>query len=416
MKKLSNVLQEKLNVIYNVMTENIYLNAVQNAIMTLLPLIIIGSIIVIINVIAGFFPGMPNMSVLSTYSMGMLGLGTAFLIAYYVMDRKKLYDRKLLTAVVSAAMFLYLIEPRSVEGGLLFDPARLGAGGMITAILVGLFVSVVISFSAKFKLFKEDSVLPDFIKVWFETILPILIILISAWILQGVLNFSMYSFIVNIFAPLEKIAQTFWGFLLIQLLFVFFYAFGISPWFLNAIILPTRLAAIEANAVLVAAGGVAMNLGTKEFVNSYLTIGGLGQTLPLVIMMVFIARSQRLKAMGKASIIPSILNINEPIVYGAPVVLNPYLMIPFWLTTVVSTPIAWFACKIGFVPIPASVYQIWYTPQPFMAFLAGGRSFNSLILVAIIFVVCLLIYYPFFKAFDNKQLKEEQEQLATEQK
>lgn len=408
MNKFNKVLQDKLNVIYNIMTNSTYMNAIQNAIMTLLPLIIIGSIIVILNVIAGFFPGAPNIGVLSTFSMGMLGLGTSFLIAYYVMDKKKLQDRKLITSVVSVAMFLYLIEPQSVEGGLLIDPTRLGAGGMITAILVGIFVSAVMSFSAKFKMFKEDSALPDFIKVWFETIIPILVILLTAWVLQEVLKFSMYSMIMTLFSPLEQVAQTFWGFLLIQLLFVIFYAFGISPWFLNAIILPTRLAAIEANATMVAAGELATNIGTKEFVNAYLTIGGLGQTLPLVLLMVFLARSQRLKAIGRATLIPSLMNINEPVVYGAPVVLNPYLMIPFWLTTLITTPIAWLACKIGFVPVPADVFQIWYLPQPFLAFFAGGRTVNALILMALIFVVCLLIYYPFFKAYDNNQIKEEQ--------
>ena len=333
MKKLDKML-EKLNVIYAVIADNTYLNAIQNAILALVPLILVGSIITVLNVAGNFIPNMPNLSVLSTFSMGMLGVGTSFLIAYYVMEKKKLHDRTLISAVVAAAVFLYLIEPQFVEGGILFDTSRLGASGMITAILVGIFVSLVMAFSAHFKLFKEDSAIPDFIKVWFETIIPILLILFIVWIVQDGLHFSMYSLIITVFSPLEQICQTFWGFLLIQFLYVFFYAFGISPWFLNAIILPTRLAAIEANAAAVAVGSAAVNIGTKEFVNSYLTIGGLGQTLPLVLLMVFCARSQRLKAMGKAALLPSILNINEPVVYGAPIVLNPLLMVPFWLTTV----------------------------------------------------------------------------------
>lgn len=409
MKKLDKML-EKLNVIYAVIADNTYLNAIQNAILALVPLILVGSIITVLNVAGNFIPNMPNLSVLSTFSMGMLGVGTSFLIAYYVMEKKKLHDRTLISAVVAAAVFLYLIEPQFVEGGILFDTSRLGASGMITAILVGIFVSLVMAFSAHFKLFKEDSAIPDFIKVWFETIIPILLILFIVWIVQDGLHFSMYSLIITVFSPLEQICQTFWGFLLIQFLYVFFYAFGISPWFLNAIILPTRLAAIEANAAAVAVGSAAVNIGTKEFVNSYLTIGGLGQTLPLVLLMVFCARSQRLKAMGKAALLPSILNINEPVVYGAPIVLNPLLMVPFWLTTVISAAIAWLACVVGFIPVPAAVYQIWYTPQPLMAWFAGGRSVNSLILVAVIFVICLVIYYPFLKAYDTKQINEENQE------
>lgn len=249
--------------------------------------------------------------------------------------------------------------------------------------------------------------MPDFIKVWFETIIPIFFLLALAYVLQNVLHFSIYDFIQQIFAPLGNVYQTFFGFLLIQFLMVFFYAFGISPWFLQSIILPLQLAAVEANASLAAAGDVALNLGTKEFTNSYLTIGGLGQTLPLVILLAFFAKSQRLKAMGKVCLAPAILNINEPVVYGAPIMLNPLLMVPFWLCSVISTIIAWGAAKIGFIPVPASVYQLWYTPQPLMSFMAGGRSINSILLVAVIFVVCLCIYYPFFKAYDKREMAQE---------
>lgn len=409
-----NKLMEKLNKAYAVFADNTYLNALQNAILTLIPLILVGSLITILDIVEGFVPGFPDLSMISTFSMGMLGLGTAFLIAYQVMETQHFHDRTLITAVVSAAVFLYLIEPQFVDGGILFNTSRLGAAGMIAAIIVGFGVSLIMSFSAKHHFFKEDSVLPDFIKVWFETILPILFTLLIVYVLQNVLHFSIYGFIEGIFAPLGNVYQTFWGFLLIQFLMVFFYAFGISPWFLQAIVLPLQLAAIEANSVAVAAGEVALNLGTKEFTNSYLTIGGLGQTLPLVILLAFFARSQRLKTMGKVCLAPAVLNINEPVVYGAPIMLNPLLMVPFWLSSVVSTMIAWGAVRIGFVPVPSSVYQLWYTPQPFMTFLAGGRSINSVLLVVILFAVCLCIYYPFFRAYDKQQLTEENGEKSNE--
>lgn len=93
MKNALNNLMEKLNKVYVFFAQNTYLNALQNAILTLIPLILVGSLITILNIVRGFVPGFPDLSVISTFSMGMLGLGTAFLIAYHVMEAQQFHDR-----------------------------------------------------------------------------------------------------------------------------------------------------------------------------------------------------------------------------------------------------------------------------------------------------------------------------------
>ena len=136
-------------------------------------------------------------------------------------------------------------------------------------------------------------------------------------------------------------------------------------------------------------------------------IGGAGATLGLAILLALRAKSQYGKMLGKTTVIPAIFNINEPIMFGAPIVLNPILIIPFILAPIINIIIAWAATNFGLVPA-MYIAAPWTLPAPLFAFMATGGSWQAAILGFVLIFVSVLVYYPFFKMYDKKLLAEEQ--------
>ena len=137
-------------------------------------------------------------------------------------------------------------------------------------------------------------------------------------------------------------------------------------------------------------------------------MGGSGATLGLAFLFIMFAKSSYGKTLGKTAFIPSIFNINEPMIFGAPIVLNPMLIIPFIIVPVVNTLIAWFAFSLGWVNRVVATAP-WPLPGPIGAFLATGSDWRGALLNVIIIVLSVLIYYPFFKMYDKQLLAEESE-------
>ena len=144
-----------------------------------------------------------------------------------------------------------------------------------------------------------------------------------------------------------------------------------------------------------------------EFNNSFVTIGGSGATLGMVIFIAFFAKSAQLSALGKAAIVPSFFNINEPILFGMPVVYNPYTAIPFFLAPMASMSVAYFGINLGFVNPPIAQVA-WPTPIGLSGFIGSGGDWRAFVLAIICAVVAFLIWFPFIKMYDGKLYKDEQ--------
>jgi PTS system cellobiose-specific IIC component len=280
---------------------------------------------------------------------------------------------------------------------------------MFIAIFCGIYTSIVMSVFGKFSFFKEDSAIPDFVRSWFDSMLPIGIILCSGWILVLLMRVDIYNMILSIFMPLSGLLETSYGFVIMMFVYCFMYSMGISSWVLTPVTKPILLAAITAN-IAIASGqsAGALNVVTAETIYSaYLWIGGIGCTLPLVFMM---ARSKckSINALGKASLVPGIFNINEPVIFGA-VAWNPIMMLPMWLQGVVLPIIVWVFTKvIPIAPIPAFVFDMWYCPFPFSTWITT-KGFTGFVLLVIVALVSTLIWYPFFKSYEKQQMETEKE-------
>ena len=391
----------------NKIARNPWIAAVQESILAAMPVILIGSFATVFNILRDFIPQIPDISMISNFSFGLLSLFLAYLIPATIMEKKKHRKTAKQAGMAGLAFFLMIVYPTFDDAGninIVFS--NLGTGGMIASLMAGLFVGAVMNQFAKHSFFGEDSSLPDFITVWFDTLIPITLILIIGWIFTFVLEISIFNVIYEIFKPFISIGQSFWGFVILNFIgYTFLYTFGISTWVIYPITSAICLQGIGDNMALVAAGHAPTFIHTGETTNLFL-LGGGGTTLALAIMLLFLAKSKKLKVIGKSTIVPSLCNINEPLVFGAPIAFNPILMVPMWIVGFVTPIITYLALSSGLVPIPAEPFNFWYLPSPIVGYMVT-KSISGLLLVMVNFAISWVIYYPFFKVYDKQVCDEE---------
>ena len=392
----------------NRLTRNDWVRSIQDSILTVMPLILIGSLITLVSILNEYLSWWPDFSGLNRFSFGLIGLFVAMLLPFFMMERKGHRDRRLVAGATGAAVFLYLLSPTfNAAGKVIFVFERFGATGIFAGLLAGLAVSAVMLAFARMSFFKDSTAMPDFIIVWFDSIIPVLVCLTGAWLTVDVFQADVFAGLVTLFEPLVSSAQSFWGFVLLYFISAFLYSFGMSAWILFPLVYPLQLQGIQENVELAAAGQDPTNINTYEVLFSgWVGIGGIGATLPLVLMMAFMARSQRLKAIGRVSLVPSVFNINEPVVFGAPIAYNPLLMVPFWINSIIPPALVYAALYWGWADIPSKVYQLWYTPFPISTWIVSP-GITSLLLLAVVFALATLVWWPFLRVYDMQVVAEE---------
>lgn len=404
MQKLISWLENDFSPKMNKINHNIWVVTLKDSIMQTLPFILLGSVFCMLTIPGDVFAisWWPNFWTPFGWTMGMLSLFVAFLIPFNYLEKKRLKKQRFIGALSSVVSFLIIITPKVISDGTIgFRHDAMGAGGMFVAIVAGVFVALVMGLFGKFSFFKEDSVIPDFVRSWFDSMLPIAVIICVVWGLVDVAGVDIYNMVISLFMPLSYIMESPWGFVLMLFIYCFLYSMGISSWVLTPVTKPILLAAITANVTSGAA-----NLVTSETIYSaYMWIGGIGCTMPLVIMLAF-SKSAKLKALGRACAAPAIFNINEPVVFGC-IAWNPILMIPMWLQGIILPIIVWIFTKvIAFAPIPKIVFDMWYCPYPLSTWITTG-AVSGIILMLICFAASTAIWYPFFKAYEKQEVENE---------
>lgn len=391
-----------------------WIAAVASAMQKNLPFILTGSMISLYNVIRSYLEFLPDFGVIFSYSFGMLGLITAFMLANQIMEKLKKPQYTVVAGLVSVIIFIMLIKPEIVDGMLSVEFGRLGPSGMVVGMLAGFLTAVIFNLYSKIP-WLQDSAIPDFVVGWIHNIIPITLTLGAAAFLSFGLDLDVFNLVLAWFAPVASFGQTLPGFILIMLIPTIFLTLGISTWTFNAVTAPIFLAGIEANILAVAAGAAPMNIVTSEtiYTAALLTMGGTGATLCLNLLMLR-SKSANLKTMGRICIIPSIFNINEPLVFGTPVIYNPLLMLPMWINSITGTIIVWFSMRLGLLNIPAKFIQVGQIPAPFSSVLIT-EDLRAIAVWAVLFVVYFVTWYPFFKAYEAKCVEEEaQEAMEAE--
>ncbi len=396
------------------LSEQRHLRAVRDGIVSTMSLIIIGSFFLIIA-----FPPIPALAdlvnpyigqILIPYrlTMGLMSLYAAYGIGYSLAKSYKLDGVS--GGILSLVAFIMTNIPQNVEGvGWVLPMGNLGGSGMFVAILMSIFAVEVLRFLQNRKLtFKMPEGVPDSVARSFEALVPSAVIITVIWFFRHLLNFDIHAIVMSLFQPLVAAGNSPLGIFVPILMITILWASGIhGASVVGAVARPIWLVLLDENIQAVANGAeILPNIGVEPFFQWFVWIGGAGGTLGLSILFIF-SKSKYLKNLGKASILPGLCNINEPIIFGAPIMLNPILSIPFIISPIISGIITYTAMSLNLVTRP-SVLAPWTLPAPIGAYLSTGGDFRAVILVLIIIVISTFIYYPFFKAYEKKLIEQEQ--------
>lgn len=386
--------------------ERPWVASIAGSMQKIIPFILAGSMIFLYNVIRSYIPALPDLTNISNFTFGMLGILIAYMIASEAMENLEHPQYVQMAGLTSIATFLININPTiNDEGVFSVQFERFGATGLLVGMLTGILVAIIFNLWAKLHLL-EGSNVPDFLVGWINTIIPILISVGLSSTLIFIMKIDLFQLIADLFSPLQSFGQTLPGFVLLSFIPAFLFTIGISSWSFNAVSTPIFMAGITANIAAVSNGQDTTNISTSEvmFTSALITMGGIGATLTLNILMLF-AKSTRLKTVAKVCIVPSIFNINEPVLFSAPIVMNPLLMIPMWINSVTGAVIIWVVMRLGLLNIPAKMIQIGQIPAPFSSVMIT-QDWRAVIWYVVLFIVYMATWYPFFKAYDKQLLAE----------
>jgi len=417
MDKFLDTLQEKLGPIAYKLNENRYLSAIKSGFFGAMSLLIIGSIFLLFanlpipgyaDMMAGIFGANWTQFFMVPYNMTM-NIMTLFVMIGISQDLSKHYDLDDLAGIIYGIVGFLILTPTilSTENASGIPMGNLSASGLFLGMMSAIFAVEIMRWvlARGWKLSMPDSV-PSNVAKSFDALIPGLFIILIFNILRMVFALTPYetaqSFIFEIIqAPLTSLGATLPATVLVLILETLLFSFGLhGPNILGAVMQQIWLTMTAENADAYAAGAELPNIVNYQFYANFIKIGGAGSTLGLALLCLFVARSSQFKTLGKLAIGPGLFNINEPLIFGMPIVLNPILMIPFILTPVILAILTYIVMSIGLVPLTNGVNIPWTTPPVFSGFLISG--WRGAVWQIIETVISAAVFYPFFKIEDNK--------------
>ena len=346
-----------------------------------------------------------------TMSMGIMSLFITMGVAYSLAKSYKMDP--IGASALSVMTFLLVAAP---EKGWALPLNHFGGTGIFTALLAAYYSVELTRFLKERNItIRMPEQVPPAIAASFALLIPVLTIFLTAYpvslLLQSTLDMQIPEAVMMLFSPLVSASNSLPAIIGALLLCQLLWFAGIhGANIVVGILSPIFLANIAANATAYAAGEPLPNLFTQAFWDFYIFIGGAGATLALVILMCF-SKATHLRSVGRMSALPGLFQINEPVMFGAPVVMNPTLFVPFVLAPVVNAVIAYVTVSTGFVDKAIAVTP-WTTPALIGAAWGAGWAFKASILTAILMVLDVLIYLPFFKVYEKQVLAQEATQEA----
>ena len=412
---------EKGKPFFEKLSRNIYLRAIRDGFIAGMPVILFSSIFILIAFVPnswGFKWSDDVVNLLMkpySYSMGILALLVAGTTAKSLTDSvnrsmEKTNQINYMSTLLAAIVGLLMLAADPIENGL--ATGFLGTKGLLSAFLAA-FVTVAIykvCVKNNVTIRMPDEVPPNISQV-FKDVIPFTLSVVSLYALdllaRHFVGASVAESIGKFFAPLFSAADGYLGITIIFGAFAFFWFVGIhGPSIVEPAIAAITYANAEVNLNLLQQGMHAdkiLTSGTQMFI---VTMGGTGATLVVPFMFMWLTKSKRNRAIGRASVVPTFFGVNEPILFGAPLVLNPIFFIPFIFAPIANVWIfKFFIETLGMNSFTANLP--WVTPGPLGIVLGTNFQFLSFALAALLIVVDVVIYYPFLKVYDEQILEEE---------
>ncbi len=420
---------EKMKPFFEKLSRNIYLRAIKDGFISAMPVVLFSSIFMLIAYVPnvwGFYWSDEVVAFIVkpyTFSMGILVLLVSATTARALTDS---YNRRLpatkqlnrvSTMIAAIVVFLFLSSTEIAQGegdavvaG--FSSGYLGTTGLLAAFVAAFITVIVYNFCMKNDIaIRMPEEVPPNISQAFTDVIPFAIAVVIAYGIDiAIRAFTGVSFaqaIIQMFQPLFTAADGYVGIAIIYGAIGFFWFIGIhGPSIVEPAITAIAFLNMDANLALIQGGEHAANIITPGLQYFVATLGGTGATFVVPYLFMWFGKSKQNKAVGKASFIPTSFGVNEPILFGGPLVLNPVFFVPFVLAPILNVWIFKFFVEVfgmnGF-----SYFLPWPTPAPIGIVLGTGIAPLSFVVVALLIAVDAIIYYPFFKVYDKQILEKE---------
>ncbi|WP_026684306.1 PTS cellobiose transporter subunit IIC [Heyndrickxia coagulans] len=411
---------EKIEAIAGAIGSQRHLRALRDGILLSMPLIIIGSFFLILGnlPINGYTDWLAKIELAPVFnkivngSFGLMAIIAVFGIARSLADH---YEVDGVSAgVVALASFVIVTPDVVAKTGSGIPYAFVGSGGLFVAILIGLISAEIFRFFVQKNFtIKMPEGVPVAVEKSFAALIPgfmVILVWSLVYLLLGLAGVdNIHTLLTGILGkPLGALGSSLWGTLIIIALNSLFWFVGIhGANTINPVIQPIWLQNTDANRIAFQAGHALPHIVTNEFMMNFVWMGGGGTTIGLVICLWLFARSKNNKAMGSLSVAPGVFNINEPVLFGLPVVLNFKLLIPFVLTPMVTAIITYFSMATGLVAKPAGIVVPWTMPPVISGYLATGGKISGAVIQLITLALSVGIYYPFVRSMDKAELRNE---------
>ncbi|CVY62103.1 PTS system lactose-specific transporter subunit IIBC [Streptococcus pneumoniae] len=413
---------EKGKPFFEKLSRNIYLRAIKDGFISSMPAVLFSSIFILIAAVPNIFGFKWSDEQLAfilkpyNYSMGILALLVAGTTAKSLTDSvntrsmEKTNQINYMSTFLAAVVGLLILAADPIEGG--FANGLLGTRGLLTAFLAAFITvniyKVCIKNNVTIRL--PEEVPPNIAQV-FKDVIPFALSVLSIYgldlIVRNIFGTNVAESVGKILAPLFSATDGYIGLAIVFGAYAFFWFVGIhGPSVVEPLIVAISYANIEANVQLVQAGMHAdkiLNPVTQTFV---VTMGGTGATLVVPFMFVWLCKSKRNRIVGRASVVPTFFGVNEPILFGAPIVLNPIFFIPFVTAPIINVWIMKFFVDVLQMN-SFSIILPWTTPAPIGIVMGTALAPLSFVLAITLIIIDTLIYYPFVKVYDHQILEEE---------
>ncbi|WP_067839628.1 PTS cellobiose transporter subunit IIC [Amphibacillus sediminis] len=424
MNKFMDTLENVLMPVADKLNNNRYLTALRNGFMVALPLIIFGSIFVVIANLPfiedwigedAYSLFQDTLGPASAATLSIMGLFVIIGIGYKMVEQRG--GESIYGGVVAIGAFLVLTPQIVEETTGVIPTSVLGAQGMFLGIFTA-FISAELYqfFTSKNLTIKMPAGVPDAVSRSFSALIPITFTLTIFLVIRIIFSYTPYDTVQNfiytvIQEPLTVLGSGLPATIVAVLLIQIFWFFGLhGQIIINSVLDPIWFSLNDQNLAAYQAGEeVLPNIVTKQFIDTFIVgIGGSGMTLAVLIAIFVVAKSRQSRELGKLGIGSGIFNVNEPVIFGLPIIMNPLVIIPWLLAPVVVAIVTYFCMYIGFVPRPSGVIVYWTTPALISGYLATGNNIMGSVMQLINMAIVFTIWVPFIKIMDNQYYKNEQ--------
>ncbi|MBV8875966.1 PTS sugar transporter subunit IIC [Phytobacter diazotrophicus] len=419
--KLIAVIEQKITPLAGAVGQQKYVTSIRDGFILALPFMIVGSFMLVF-IFPPFSPDTTwgfarawlqfsldhraNLMLPYYFSMGIM---TIFISVGVAASLARHHELDPLTSGMLSLMGFLLIAAPLKDGQI--STAYFSGQGIFTALLVAIYTTELYAFLRRNNItIRLPPEVPTGVARSFEILIPVLAVVLTLHPLNLVIEaqFGMIipEAIMSLVKPLVAASDTLPAILLSVLVCQILWFAGIhGALIVTGIMNPFWMANLSVNQAAIAAGTAIPHIYVQGFWDHYLLIGGVGSTLPLALLLIR-SKAVHLRTIGRMGIVPGMFNINEPILFGAPIIMNPLFFLPFVLVPMVNATLAYLALDFGLVARVVSMTP-WTTPAPIGASWAANWAFSPVIMCLICMVTATAMYFPFFKAYEKQLLAQD---------